>query len=37
MNDQPNHPASGQPVARGFALYIGVDADTAAANGTSLS
>ena len=29
--------ANSQPVARGFALYIGVDADTAAANGTSLS
>jgi len=37
MNDQPNNPPTSQPVARGFALYVGIDADTAAANGTSLS
>ena len=35
--EQPNTPATSQPIARGFALYIGVDANQAAANGTSLS
>jgi hypothetical protein len=34
---EPQTPTTSQPVARGFALYIGVDAAQAAANGTSLS
>jgi len=35
--EQPTNQTTSQPVARGFALYIGVDAAQAAANGTSLS
>jgi hypothetical protein len=34
---EPQTPTTSQPVARGFALYIGVDAAQAATNGTSLS
>jgi hypothetical protein len=36
-NEQPTTQTTSQPIARGFALYIGVDANRAAANGTSLS
>ena len=36
-NEQPTIQTTSQPIARGFALYIGVDANQAAANGTSLS
>ena len=32
-NEQPTIQTTSQPIARGFALYIGVDANQAAANG----
>ena len=40
MTTQPANPATSQhtqPIARGFALYVGIDATQAAEHGTSLS